>query len=202
MNARLSPRRCASALVVLLLLPLLAGATGGTAHAHSSQTGSTPAADARLDEAPSRVTVTFDSPLLDVGAALVVRTADGSDVTAGPPEISRNEISVPVRTSGVGEFTVVYRVVSQDGHTITSTFGFTVIGSPDRASQTSPATATGSPAESAASPSPAVPSPAPAPTKAAADEEPAGTGGMPYLLVAAGLLGLTVIIAGAIALRR
>ena len=165
-----------------VLASLMMVTSGGAAHAHSSQIGSNPAASARLDEAPNRVGVTFDSPLMDVGAALVVRAADGSDVTSGPPEISRNEISVPVRSDVTGgEFTVAYRVVSQDGHTVTSTFGYTVLGGAD--------------------PAPATPSPS-APSDVAADDEPEDGGGMPVLLLVAGLLGLTVIIVGAIALRR
>ena len=168
-----------------LLAPLLILSSGGVAQAHSSQTGSTPASGARLEVAPNQVVVTFDSPLMDVGAALVVRAADGSDVTSGPPEISRNEISVPVRTDVAGgDFTVAYRVVSQDGHTVTSTFDYTVLGGADPTPVT-PASTTVASASAAA-----------------AGEEPASSGGVPIVLLAAGLLGVTVIVVGAIALRR
>jgi len=54
------------------------------AFGHASSVGSSPAADAVLDTAPSEVRIDFDSGLLEMGAALIVRSADGSSVTTGP----------------------------------------------------------------------------------------------------------------------
>jgi copper resistance protein C len=141
------------------------------AAAHSSQTGSTPAEGAVLDVPPSFVEVTFDTALMDMGAALVVRSEDGTVISAAAPEVGRTAIRIAVATDAPpGAYTVAYRVVSQDGHPITATFDYTVAGD--------------MPASAAAAPAP--------------DEGPDGP---PYALIAAGLLVLTLIVAGAIALR-
>jgi hypothetical protein len=73
--------------------------------------------------------------------------------------------------------------VSQDGHPITSTFDYTVAGDPSATSAVEDSL---------------VPSPPPE-TVTAADESASGP---PYALIAGGLLVLTLIGIGAIALRR
>ena len=149
-----------------------------SASGHASQTGSSPADGAILDTAPSEVEVTFDTPLMDIGAALVVRSADGTVISDAVPEVARNAIRVAVPTDAApGTYTVAFRVVSQDGHPITSTYDYTVAGS--------------APAETAPAP--------PADTAAQPGDAPSSP---PYALVAAGLLVLTLIVGGAIALRR
>lgn len=161
----------------LLALP---SATG-----HASQTGSSPAAGAVLDAAPSSVEVTFDTPVMDVGAALVVRSEDGT-VISGAPEVDRTAIRVAVPPDAMpGRYAVAFRVVSQDGHPITSTFDYTVAG--EAPTTTAP--------PSADAPAPPVTAPG-----AASTGEPSV--GPPYTLVAGGLLVLTLIGVGAIALRR
>ena len=100
-----------------------------SAAAHSSQTGSTPAEGAVLDVPPSLVEVTFDTPLMDMGAALVVRSEDGTVISDAAPEVDRTAIRIAVAADAPpGAYTVAYRVVSQDGHAITSTFDYTVAG--------------------------------------------------------------------------
>lgn len=150
-----------------------------SAAGHASQTGSSPAAGAVLDAAPSSVEVTFDTPLMDVGAALVVRSEDGTVISDATPEVARTLLRVAVPAEAPpGRYTVAFRVVSQDGHPITSTFDYTVAGEPPAATV-------------AASP----PSPA-------AAEPGEASSGPPYALIAGGLLVLTLMVAGAIALRR
>jgi methionine-rich copper-binding protein CopC len=163
-------------------LALALGLTGASAAAgHASQTGSTPAADAVVDTAPSVVDVSFDTPLMDIGAALVVRSEDGTVVSDPVPVVERTRIQVAVEPDAPpGVYAVAYRVVSQDGHPITSTFEYTVAGEPPSAPATS------APAEAA-------------PAAVTAVEEPDGP---PYALIAGGLLALTLLVAGAIALRR
>lgn len=146
---------------------------------HASQTGSSPAAGAVLDAAPSSVEVTFDTPLMDIGAALVVRSEDGTVISDATPEVARTVLRVAVPAEAPpGTYTVAFRVVSQDGHPISSTFDYTIAGEPPTATLA-----------------------APPPSPAAA--EPAQTSsGPPYALIAGGLLVLTLMVAGAIALRR
>ena len=73
--------------------------------------------------------VTFDSPLMDIGAALVVRAADGTVISDAVPEVAGARIRVDVPPDAApGTYTVAFRVVSQDGHPITATFDYTVAG--------------------------------------------------------------------------
>lgn len=173
------------ALAVAVLALALGGIGMPVAVGHASQTGSTPAAGAVLDAPPSSVEVTFDTPLMDIGAALVVRSEDGTVISEAVPEVARTRIRVGVQTDAPpGTYTVAFRVVSQDGHPITSTFDYTVTGN------ASAATASDAPST---------------PTSSSADAEPTSeepSDGPPIALIAAGLLVLTLAAAGAIALRR
>lgn len=172
---------------VVILAATLGALTAPAAHGHASQTGSTPAAGAVLDAAPAYVEVTFDTPIMGIGAALVVRSADGMTISEGSPAIERTAIRVDVpANAGPGTYTVAFRVVAEDGHAITSTFDYTVAGS----APTPAATA----AQRAATPSTSPAAPAARPSEAPS--------GPPYVLVGAALLTLTLITAGAIALRR
>lgn len=178
--------------VAAVVTALVVGVIGmPPAMAHASQTGSTPEAGAVLEAAPSTVEVTFDSPLMDIGAALVVRAADGTVVSDSVPEVagSRIRVDVPPDTAP-GTYTVAFRVVSQDGHPITATFDYTVAGD---APGPAAASAAGSPSASA----PITPS-------AEAVVAPLGeeSGGPPTTLIVGGLLVLTLAVVGAIALRR
>ena len=99
------------------------------AFGHASSVGSSPAADAVLDTAPSEVRIDFDSGLLEMGAALIVRSADGSSVTTGPAVVGDRTFSVPVDPAAApGVFEVSYRIVSADGHTNEGSFAYTVAG--------------------------------------------------------------------------
>lgn len=142
-----------------VLLPLIVVAAAALlmpaeAVAHSSQIGSTPEAGATLDVPPREVTVEFDTPLLDVGAAMVVRTGDGVVVSTGAPRVDRRTLATAIATDAPdGTYTVAYRVVSKDGHTVESTFDFSVgtaPASPPPSTSASPAAALGEDLEPAA----------------------------------------------------
>jgi methionine-rich copper-binding protein CopC len=175
-----------------LLVSLLAALGTSTAcavpvAAHASQAETTPEEGSVLTAAPTSVVVRFDSPVLDIGAAIVVRDASGTSVVVGAPRIDRQQITVDVDPDAPpGEYTVAYRVVAEDGHTLESSFGYTVAGD-------QPAPADGSAATEA-------PSPASAPATAEPASEPASI--PPLLLIAGGVLVLLLAGAGAIALRR
>lgn len=123
-------------LVALVLVPV-------PASGHASSAESSPAADAVLDVAPEEVRVEFDSGLLEMGSALIVRDATGRSITSGAAVVGDRTISVPVDpTAGPGVYEVAYRVVSADGHTVEESFSYTV--SDGTASSTAPATTAGS----------------------------------------------------------
>lgn len=155
--------------------------------AHSSQAGSTPEEGEVLATAPTLVEVRFDSPLLDIGAAMVVRTADGTSVVIGAPRVERQRISVDVDPAAPpGEYSVAYRVVAEDGHALESSFAYTVEG-PAPTATTAPASASPAAADGNAEDASRAGEPASAP---------------PFLLIAGGVLVLLLAGAGAIALRR
>lgn len=178
-----------------LLVALGAGAVGATpAAAHASEVGSSPEAGATLDAPPQTVAVEFDSPILGIGAAIVVRAADGTSVAVGAPQIDRQRISVDVDQAAMpGEYTVAYRVVAEDGHTIESTFAYTVAGEALPAEASRPAAA---PSAAPTYGPTAAPSAAPTAAPAADGSSP------PYLLLGAGALVVILAAAGALALRR
>lgn len=157
--------------------------TAGPVAAHSSEAGTTPEEGEVVLTAPRLVEVRFDSPLLDVGAAMVVRHSDGTSIVLGTPRVDRQSISIDVDPAAPpGDYSVAYRVVAEDGHAIESSFGYTVSGG-DTAPTQEPVEATemSAPGDTAAA-------------------EPSST--PPYLLIVGGVLVLLLAGAGAIALRR
>ncbi len=113
--------------VIVLLAGLVVWAPA--AQAHVTVVGTTPAADATLESAPARVEVRFDSGLLDIGDAIVVRSGDGRAISTGPVDLGRDSIAVAVDpAAGPGPYTVAFRVVSADGHEVSSSFGYNVLG--------------------------------------------------------------------------
>lgn len=114
-----------AALIPLTVLAL----TSSPAFGHASEVESAPAADQVLDSAPREVRIDFDSGLLEMGSALIVRDADGRSITTGPAVVKDRAFSVPVDPSATpGTYEVAYRVVSADGHTIEGSFAYTVDG--------------------------------------------------------------------------
>ena len=177
---RLAARSLAILAVSLAMIPVL---SAGPVAAHSSEAGSTPEAGEVLVAAPRLVEVRFDSPLLDVGAAMVVRGSDGTSVIVGTPRVERQSVSVDVDPAAPpGEYSVAYRVVAADGHALESSFVYTVTGdAPAPTEGTAGASATAAPGDATAA-------------------EPSST--PPYLLITGGVLVLLLAGAGAIALRR
>jgi copper transport protein len=107
--------------VVLLLAPT------APASAHAELVGSTPANGARLDKAPSRVTLEFTEGvnLIDNGIRLV--DAEGDTVSTPSPSAEGHTIrwSMPSKLPK-GKYLVSWRVVSADGHPVQGAFSFGV----------------------------------------------------------------------------
>ena len=167
------------ALLVAAILgaPLL---LASSAQAHTTLLSTTPADGAVVNALPTEVTASFDSPLLDVGAAFVVRAADGTIVSAAAPTIAETTLTVQIVSDGPpGEYTAALRVVSVDGHTVTEAFRFTVETGP-----TAGSSASGAPS-------------APATPSLGAPDSPAAGGGSVWLLgavVALGAAGVVLVL--------
>lgn len=115
----LSVLAIASAIVVML-------APG--ANAHASLIGVDPEDGAQLDALPEQVTFTFNEDMREPAFASVVVDGRPVSLPAGDPTIDGARVVVDlagVTTQG-REWTVSYRVVSADGHTVEGGTTFTI----------------------------------------------------------------------------
>ena len=114
---------------LLLLGGSLWMALAESAAAHADVASTTPASNARVDSAPSEAVVEFDSRLMSMGAAMVVRDDNARTISQGLPVIDGRRISIALDgNAGPGRYTVAFRAVSEDGHTITSSYTYVVNG--------------------------------------------------------------------------
>ncbi|MBT1676220.1 copper resistance CopC family protein [Curtobacterium aurantiacum] len=96
------------------------------ASAHSALTSSTPADGAVVTEPLESVDLTFsEAPLagLDAGLRIQVTDASGTDVATGDVSVSGTTMSRAVDLDR-GNYTVLWRYVSPDGHPIEGTLAF------------------------------------------------------------------------------
>ena len=155
--------------LVLALATLVLGAPA--AQAHNVLQSTDPAAGSTVPMVPEIITLTFSEPVLPVGATIMVHASDQRMVNVGPPVLVDNTVSQAVTGElPAGEYTVLYRVTSEDGHPIEDQFRFTAAEATSYGVATPAPTMTASPtpttsAEVTPSPSPTpTPSPSPAPT--------------------------------------
>lgn len=134
---------------------------GGVAAAHTALIGSDPANDAPVSSPLSAVVLTFSEDINSAFATIVVHSADGRNWVSGHARVDGPRLSADVGPERLpnGKYTVGYRVVSADGHPVSGSYSFTVVGAPDQPSPaiTSPTAAlstTAAPAPSAASSGP------------------------------------------------
>jgi methionine-rich copper-binding protein CopC len=102
----------------------------GPASAHNQVISTTPAANATLTSLPSRFAVTTNLPLLDVsgdgeGFAFEIRSSAGSYYGDGCITIQDDAMSIKPAIGPAGTYTVIYQLVSQDGHTVSGSYPFT-----------------------------------------------------------------------------
>ncbi|MEJ1155264.1 MULTISPECIES: copper resistance CopC family protein [Microbacterium] len=118
-------------LLAILAAMLLAFATlmfASPAHAHDELTGSEPAADATLDVLPSEVRLTFSDAISQEEGASEIEVTDASGISlvAADPAVTDNVLIQPIEGEAIGEVTVLWKVVSSDGHPISGEYAFTV----------------------------------------------------------------------------
>ncbi|MCH6229840.1 copper resistance protein CopC [Microbacterium sp. CFH 31415] len=176
----------AAALLVafaLLLVP------ASPAHAHDELIGSTPSVGSTVEGVPAQLTLTFSGAIAtDAGASdVAVTDAAGTSLIDGAPTAQDNVLTQPLTGEASGEITVLWKVVSSDGHPISGQFAFTVTSGPtptptDTATPTPTPTETSEPTqEPSATPSATVP----------ADSGTTGSDVWPWVLI-----GIVVIALG------
>jgi copper transport protein len=115
----------AGAVVLGLALAVLAGSSPAGAHATLQTTD--PVDDALVDAVPGTVTLGFDEPVDATTGSIQVIAPDGDRVDGSLSDRDGGRtVGVEVDGDARGTYTVAYRVVSDDGHTITGSFVFHV----------------------------------------------------------------------------
>ena len=153
-----------SAVLVVLALGVV---SASPAFAHSALLSSTPGDGAALRTAPSSITLVFNENLQPAFTRVAVTRAGGS-VTAGPARVAGARVEQPVAVTDAGDYTIAYRVVSADGHTVQGQLRFRY-AAPVVATKSAPA----APVATVA-PSTSVPA-SPSATASAAGDEGGGT---------------------------
>ena len=201
-------RRLLTVLLVGLLVTLGAGVGAAPAQAHARLVSTDPVDGAMLTAAPTEVVFTFNESLLPDFVRFIRISPEGASEDL-PIAAIENNVARLVWPSGLpgGEWTVEYRVVSQDGHPVNGSIYFTY---PDARPTPTP-TPTPTP-----DPTP-TPTPTPGPTTAPAPDpdvspiepspsitETADTDGTTtgWLIAGIAVIGLAVIVIIGMIIRR
>ncbi len=173
------------ATAAFLVLPAAA------AQAHVALESSDPANGATVQSVPAKIGLTFDHTPIAINSIVRVEDSTGTDQADGGVEIVDNHVTQAVKAGApAGKYTVVWRVVSSDGHPIEGTFSFTANspGNSAGAAGTASASATAGSAGTSSD----------APTTAAPAQAGTQSGQVPWALVVgiAGVLVLALVVTG------
>jgi methionine-rich copper-binding protein CopC len=180
--------------VLLTALALLLGAA--PAFAHTRLQSSDPADGSSTAGGPQRVSLTFNEPMQPGFATVTVIGPDGKPYQAGDVTADGGTVSIGVSPLGpAGRYEIGYRVISEDGHPVTGSIGFTLTAAGPGVTPTSTQAA----APSVADTSPTTAAPVPA---AAAGTDSGGTdsGGTPVWPWIVG--GVVLVAVGAVSALR
>ncbi|WP_169582857.1 MULTISPECIES: copper resistance CopC family protein [Microbacterium] len=177
-----------TALIATLLATAALLLPGSPAAAHDELLGSDPAEDSTVGTLPDELTLTFSGRIAtDPGASEVeVTDASGASLVDADPVAEDNTLTQALTGEASGAVTVLWKVVSSDGHPISGEFTFEVSGSGGEPS----ATATTEP-EPSGSPEPTAP---PADEASSFDDVwPWVLGGLLLAAVGGGLVALFTV---------
>jgi hypothetical protein len=178
----------------MLVLSVISAAP---ASAHTKLIKITPAADARMRTAPTRVTLEFNEEVTATFATVVVTDTEGVSAARGKPAVDGTTVTQQLSPGmASGNYRVAYRVISNDGHPVSGESKFTLVLAPDASPTPSP----GTPSLSA----PPLPTATATATAAAAQSTDAQSTDVPegsptrFLAPMAGATGLVFFGAGAL----
>ncbi|GAA1987421.1 hypothetical protein GCM10009777_22190 [Microbacterium pumilum] len=102
------------------------------AFAHDELVSSDPAAESTLDALPTQLTLTFSADISTEEGANEVQVTDaaGTNLAAGAPTVQDNVLTQPLAGAASGAVTVLWKVVSSDGHPVSGELAFTVAPAP------------------------------------------------------------------------
>lgn len=128
--------------VAVALFALLTLAVSAPAAAHSALIGSTPEPESTVEALPDDIELQFNESVSDISPAVILRR-DGETVAELEPRIDGSTVraAAPSEDLPDGDYTVVWRVVSADGHPIEGVVPFTLAsGSGDEPAAPEPTT--------------------------------------------------------------
>lgn len=117
----MEPARC----LTLTLAGILALGASVVA-AHSSITSSRPADGAQVSGTPARLTVSFDEPMRIVSVSLADGTGRDYPVSPQAGRSASETLTVEPPALPAGDYTLEWRGLSEDGHTLSEGIDFTV----------------------------------------------------------------------------
>lgn len=121
--------RILSGAVLLGVVALAVTATPAAAHVALLE--SSPADGAELETTPEAVELTFSETLDIPSTTVAVTNAEGTVIEQAEPKIDGKTITQPLRLPQPGEYTVAYRIVSEDGHPVEDSISFLVASVPE-----------------------------------------------------------------------
>lgn len=117
-------RSAAAAALVAAVATVLAPAS--PAAAHDVLEAAEPAAGSTVASVPPSIRLTFMHTPIALGSRIQVRDETGTNQSDGPVAVVNNHVTQPVKAGApAGRYTVAWRVVSPDSHSIEGTFSFT-----------------------------------------------------------------------------
>ncbi|WP_223627807.1 copper resistance CopC family protein [Microbacterium sp. EST19A] len=179
------------ALAATLLAAFLVLFSPLSASAHDALVSSSPAADSSVDVLPAELTLTFSAKLIEGEGAteVVVTDPEGNTVTDGPATVDGAVVTQPLVSSApAGQYHVIWKVVSSDGHPTSDEYYFTVTTGSEAAPSEQPSAAPTSAAPSEAA------SEAPDATTTPAPDADAGSGSTTWIWVVS-IVGILIIVA-------
>jgi methionine-rich copper-binding protein CopC len=171
------------------------------ASAHAALVGTDPEDGSTVAVAPAEVSAQFSELLDGPSTEIAVTDPSGEVVEVAEPVFDGDTFTQPMLYTTPGEYTVAFRVISEDGHRVDDALNFTVGSIPAELYAPGAAPTGDAPSEDAASADPT--------TAAATEETSRATGGMVRdedsntgAALAAILLGLLVVVVGGVILVK
>jgi methionine-rich copper-binding protein CopC len=150
--------------VIAVLLP------GAPAFAHNALTEATPAKGSTVKKAPTSVTLKFLQKLDPDYTTITLSGA--AKIDASEPKVDGPTGTITFEPLANGSYTVAYRVVSTDGHTVKGSYKFTVADPTATAPSVAPSVAAAPPPASSA----AVPARSPDLASSSSSDDSGNTG--------------------------
>lgn len=123
-------RRARAAVLAFALGAVAVVAVAAPASAHNQIVSSTPAPNQTLTALPARFEIDTNNTLLDIGGtgrgfAFEIQDAAGKYYQTGCVSLVDDNMYTDARLGAPGPYTIIYQLVSSDGHTVSGRIPFT-----------------------------------------------------------------------------